>query len=577
MQSQSRLGITDSGWFRTAGLICFCLILFCFCLGSHRALTAHEALLAGTAKQMVVSGDWLVPRIGDQTWLEKPPLPQWLAASTAVLCGDFNEWTMRLPFAIAGVIVVLLTVRIMTQLFDSQIGWISGIVQASSVYLVMYARLAESDMLLLAIVMAAIAVFVDVESRFHLRMIGHANDQNTVRPVYTPAELNRRRLAFWILVGCANLAKGLAFGSVLICFTCGGWLLLRRDWVAVRRWFSPPGILLAAGIAIAWPLAVVFSDPTALELWKRHLFGRAAGTLGYTQPAWYYLTQWPTQLLPWTPFLFIAAPASCKSAFREARSDRFCWWWFLGQMALLSCSSGKHHHYLIYALPAMSPIIAQGVIQIADWVRSPLRSWKPASIMLATGGGILLCAGPLLDRLRPGYRIEAYALLPLLGIACLVLMWQLQQRSARRAWVTLLTVIVLGHIYAQVIVMPRVDTSAADKRFLAKVDSRLDQDAILSACGSQEMALHIFYLQHPVKGIWKPENLPAALPGVPNFYVIARGQAQKELESLGQVEQILQSEFTRRERSPADRFTLFHVSLAARRQVADGVTAVSQR
>jgi 4-amino-4-deoxy-L-arabinose transferase-like glycosyltransferase len=567
MQSQSGSGTSVSGRYCTAALIGFCLILFCFCLGSHRALTAHEALLAGTAKQMVLSGDWLVPRIGDQTWLEKPPLPQWLAAGTAVAWGSFNEWTMRLPFAFAGIIVVLLTVRMMTLLFDSRIGWLSGLVQASSVYMVMYARLAESDMLLLAIVMAAMTLFVEVEARSGILQSGASNAGeppvalSPTRSPLTLAQQNRLRLAFWILVGCANLAKGLAFGSVLICFTCAGWLVLRRDWAAIRRWISPLGILLAAGIALAWPLAVIFSDPTALELWQRHLFGRAAGTLGYTQPVWYYLTQWPTQLLPWLPLMFIAAPQSWKATFRQAGADRFCWWWFLGQMALLSCSSGKHHHYLLYCLPAMSPIMAQGLVLAADWVRNPLRSWKPSTIGLSAVAGLLFCSGILTGNFYPGYRFEGFVLLPLLGLASLVLAWQLQQRQVRLVWGTLTVLVVLGHIYAQTVVMPRVDTSAADKQFLAEVDQHVSDDAILSACGSQEMALHIFYLKHPVHGIWKPENLPAALPGVQDFYVVARGQAQKELESLGDVEQILQSRFTRRERSVADRFTLFHVSI----------------
>jgi 4-amino-4-deoxy-L-arabinose transferase-like glycosyltransferase len=433
------------------------------------------------------------------------------------------------------------------------------------VYMVMYARLAESDMLLLAFVMAAMTVFFEVETR---------------HKTLTPAQLTRLRLVFWLLVGCANLAKGLAFGSVLICFTCGGWLVLKRDWSAIRRWFSPLGIILAAGIAVAWPLAVIMSDPTALELWKRHLFGRAAGTLGYTQPVWYYLVQWPTQLLPWTPFLFVAGANSWKAAYKSAGADRFCWWWFLGQMAILSCSSGKHHHYLIYALPAMSPIISQGLILTAEAIRNPLRSWNRANIVVPCLAGLVIVGGIVLGVQQSKYRIEGFLLLPALGLALCLLALQIQQRAVRPIWATALALIVGGHIYAQVIVMPRVDTSAADRQFLAEVDQHVGQDAVLSACGSQEMALHIFYLHHPVTGIWDPANLPAAFPGVHDFYVVARGQAQKELESLGKVEQVLQSRFTRRERSVADRFTLFHVSQLSLKSppvVAEKITAVSLR
>lgn len=538
---------------RFVGLVLLCLVLFCFALGSNRALTAHEVLMAGTAKQMAMSGNWIVPTIGDHTWTEKPPLPQWLAGICALVLGGFNEWTMRLPFAVSGVVVVLLTVRLMTRLFDARIGWLSGVIQATTVYTVMYARLAESDMLLLVFVLGAITAFQEVETRL---------------TTLSPAELQRYRLTFWTLLGLTNLAKGVAFGAVLIVFTCGGWILLRRDWQAVRRWWSPLGILLGVAVAIAWPVAVVVYDPAALELWKRHLFDRAAGTLGYTQPPWYYLVQWPLQMLPWTPFLLLAVPQSLLAARREAGSDRFCWWWFLGQMCLLSCSSGKHHHYLIYALPALSPIAAQGLLLAASQLRDVSKSWKLWTVGLPLAAGGLLIAGIIAGTQRNEWRADGWVFVPLLSLGFVVLAWQLARRNVLRSAGVLLSLIVMGHVYAQVVVMPRVDTSAADKRFLAEVDRAVGREQVLVACGSQEMAQHIFYLQRPVIGIWNPADLPQALPPSDQIYVIARGNARADLALLGSVEQILQSTYTRREKSPHDRFTLFRVkpapSLAAK-------------
>ncbi len=533
--------------YRTAGLIGVCLLLFFFYLGGNRALTYHEVLMAATAKQMVLSGNWLVPWIGDHSWVEKPPLPQWLAAACA-LVGGFNEWTMRLPFAVSAVIVVLLTVRLMTRLFDARIGWLSGLAQATSVYMVMYARLAEADMLLLALVMGAITLFHEVETQYLTLNL---------------TQLHHRRLAFWILLGLTNLAKGVAFGSVLVLFTCGGWLLLKRDWNALRRWWSPLGMALALCIALAWPVAVALSEPSAMELWKRHLFGRAAGSLGYTQPFWYYLIQWPLQLLPWTPFFLMAAPSSFAAARREAGSDRFCWWWFWGQLGLLSCSSGKHHHYLIYALPALSPIVAQGVIQCAAWMRSPTVSVRPLTLSIHLIAGTLLVAGLIVGSVRRESRLEGWMLAPVLCTGLIVVAWSLARRNALQSGAALLSLILLGHVYAQVVVMPRVDASAADKKFLAEVERQVGPEQILAACGSQEMAQHIFYLKRPIKGVWNPADLPQALPPSRQIYVIARGHAQTELAALGRVEPILQSTFSRREKSPQDRFTLFRVEMSA--------------
>lgn len=530
---------------RLAGLIAVCLLLFFFCLGSNRALTYHEVLMASTAKQMVQSGNWIVPSIGDHTWLEKPPLPQWLAAICA-LVGGFNEWTMRLPFAIAAVVVVLLTVRLMTRLFDSRIGWLSGVVQASTVYMVMYARLAEADMLLLAFVLGAITLFQEVETQYLTLNL---------------TQLHRRRLAFWLLIGLTNLAKGVAFGAVLVLFTCGGWLLLNRDWRAIRRWWSPLGIVLALGIALAWPLAVALYEPAAVELWKRHFFGRAAGTLGYTQPVWYYLAQWPLQLMPWTPFFLLAVPASLAKARRESGSDRFCWWWFTGQLALLSCSSGKHHHYLIYALPALSPVVAQGLVKCAKWLRDPAVNLKPLTLGIGGIAASSLIAGIVFGSLRTEGRLEGWMLAPAVCAGLAVLTWNLGRRQTVYSAATFLGLVLLGHVYAQLVVMPRVDASAADKQFLAEVEGTVGPDQTLAACGNQEIAQHLFYLKRPVVGVWDPATLPQVASPSGQIYVIARGYAQTELATLGQVDKILQSTFTRREKSPQDRFTLFRIEL----------------
>ncbi|MCH7752942.1 MAG: hypothetical protein IH898_12435, partial [Planctomycetes bacterium] len=46
------------------------LFLYTFNLGGARALTQHEIFVAGPAKQMIQQREWLLPRIGDQFWLE---------------------------------------------------------------------------------------------------------------------------------------------------------------------------------------------------------------------------------------------------------------------------------------------------------------------------------------------------------------------------------------------------------------------------------------------------------------------------------------------------------------------------
>jgi 4-amino-4-deoxy-L-arabinose transferase-like glycosyltransferase len=563
---------TSGGW--SAWLLLYCGVLFFWSLGSNRALTDHEALLGGTVKTMVLTGDWLILRIGDHTWLEKPPLPQWLAGFSAIVCGEFDEWAMRLPFACAAVAVVFVQVRLMRLWFGETIGWLSGFLQASSVYFVMYARLAEGDILLLLFVLGAIAAFWEAEwgrlsaagakigTRLNAASIEQDGAVEKADRAVSPAAAVRpwSFWVFWICLGLTSLVKGIGFGAALVVLTCVGGMVARGDARGLWRWCSPTGWAITGGITFAWPLAVVWAEPAALALWYEHSLGRAAGTLGYTQPWWYYFVQWPTQLLPWTPWFVIGAVPAARIAWQDRRSpERLCGWWFLSQLLLLSLSSGKHHHYLIYALPALAPIAAQGLLLCGRWLHDPQRPWWLWSRGLQAAAVVAVAGGVLLGLLKPDYRIDGWLFVPLLAVGAALLAQQIARRQPARLVQLMLVVVAVGHVYAQTAVMPRRDTSAADKQFLLQADAMLPADSLVAACGSQEIARHVFYLKRPVIGVWNTAHLGAFLPKSRTCYVVARASATDDLAYLGDVTVCAQSRFTRRETSPNDRYTLFRI------------------
>ncbi len=151
-------------WRGWSLVIAVALAVCGFQLGGARALTEHEIYVAGGAKQMALEGGWLLPKIGDHFWLEKPPLLHWLAAVSATLCGGFSEAAVRLPSALAGVGVVGLMTALSARWFGAQVGMVTGLVQSTTVYFLTYARLAEADMLLTLIVVAALFLFARLQS-----------------------------------------------------------------------------------------------------------------------------------------------------------------------------------------------------------------------------------------------------------------------------------------------------------------------------------------------------------------------------------------------------------------------------
>jgi 4-amino-4-deoxy-L-arabinose transferase-like glycosyltransferase len=521
-------------------------LLYLFNLGDARVLTDHEVYHAAVAKQMTLDGEWILLRIGDQFWLEKPPLPHWLAVASAHCLGGFTEFTMRLPFALAGIAAALLVALVMADLFGARIGFLAGLVQATCVYVVRHARLAESDIMLQLIILGAIFAFV--------RLVLFA-DRMSRRDLFA------WRMAFWICLGLTNVVKGLLFGSVLTLFTCIGWLLLSGRSLRLRDIFSPLGVIVALLIAASWPTAVVLVEPEALELWKQHLFGRAATGIGYGKPFWYYLTQWPEQLAPWTIFVIIGAVPSLRRAWRDPLSaDRFLWWWTLGQMALLSLSKGKHHHYLMHALPAMSAVAAMGLLRTEEVIREriwPFKHWQRAFWIVGVCAPI---AGLVAACYDEKYRVDILFLSMLIGGFALTGAWLVMRARPRAIFVAGFVSVMIAQLYVQGVIMPRRDRSREDRAFLRAVQRDLDNDARLFACGGQLVGRHLFYLERPVTGVWYHEDLAEHVHEGDTFYVITRAKDREELEPYGDVELVKQSRHTRRESTPKDRFTLYRVT-----------------
>jgi 4-amino-4-deoxy-L-arabinose transferase-like glycosyltransferase len=69
-------------------------------LGSTE-LKGEEGRRILPAVTMLETGNWLVPYLGGKPYLRKPPLMNWVIAGSFKLTGVKNEWTARLPSALA--------------------------------------------------------------------------------------------------------------------------------------------------------------------------------------------------------------------------------------------------------------------------------------------------------------------------------------------------------------------------------------------------------------------------------------------------------------------------------------------
>ena len=91
--------------FFLLAILCF---LFLLLGNSQLAVTDPvESNYALTAKEMVLSGDWISPQIYGTYWFDKPIFIYWMLCISYTLCG-FTDFASRLPGALFGTASVVL-------------------------------------------------------------------------------------------------------------------------------------------------------------------------------------------------------------------------------------------------------------------------------------------------------------------------------------------------------------------------------------------------------------------------------------------------------------------------------------
>ena len=134
-------------------------------LGGSGRLTYHEAFVAQAAREMIARGAVLVPTIDGRPWLEKPPLAFWLVALAGKTSGEVTEFVARVPSAVAATLLAIGVATFTARRFGPNIGWLAGLIQASTFWFVVRGRLAEADIVLACLVTWAMVAFDRLRAR----------------------------------------------------------------------------------------------------------------------------------------------------------------------------------------------------------------------------------------------------------------------------------------------------------------------------------------------------------------------------------------------------------------------------
>jgi 4-amino-4-deoxy-L-arabinose transferase-like glycosyltransferase len=229
-------------------MMCRLLLLLLFALPvfawriARPGFSDTEGMFAEPAREMVLTGDWVTPRMNGEPFLTKPPFMYWLPAALFTLAGP-TEYARLWP-ALAAAATVVVTGVLGAELFGEAAGVAAAVVLATSLGFLMEARLLRADMLLVLSVTVALYCFV------RLRRGGGI----------------ATAMAFWASIGVGLLDKGflalLLPGSVIAAAEiAAGELRPRTLRSRLRALHTAPGVALVAAIAVPWYGLAVLRNP----------------------------------------------------------------------------------------------------------------------------------------------------------------------------------------------------------------------------------------------------------------------------------------------------------------------------
>jgi 4-amino-4-deoxy-L-arabinose transferase-like glycosyltransferase len=312
-------------------------------LDYRKLVKPDEGRYAEIPREMVVTGDWLTPRLNGIKYFEKPALQYWATAAAYTAFGQ-HDWTARLWPALTGFFGVLLAGFVGRRLFGAEAGLLAAVTLATSLLYLAIGHFNTLDMGLTFFLEAAVFGFLLAQS-------------------------GQRR---WMLVAWAALALAVLSKGIVALVLTGGTLvlysLLARDLSVWRRLELVRGLPLFLLIAAPWFIAVSLANPEFAHFFFIHEhFERFLTKVHHRyQPAWYFVPVLLIGALPWTTL----ALQSLARAWRRGEEKsgfavrRFLALWCVVVFAFFSVSDSKLLSYILPLFPALALLVGDQLTRI---------------------------------------------------------------------------------------------------------------------------------------------------------------------------------------------------------------------
>jgi 4-amino-4-deoxy-L-arabinose transferase-like glycosyltransferase len=372
LQAQAQARTISFAAYQTILLLVSSFVFFTALVSPPSLMDDVDASHGQLARNMLNSGDWVVPRLDGVPYLEKAPLPYWMVAVSYRIFG-VHDWAARIPFALAAVLLCWITACYGRWAFGERAGFYAGMALSTCIGLFLFTRILIPD------VMVALCA-----------CLGFWSFQRLLEP--EDAEPHPR---VWAALLAASLGVGVMLkGLIALVLPAGGVLLYlaitqqlfraARVWRRLRPW---------SGLAILLLIAAPWHVLATLRMPPHFAFTLHSGPGQYHGFFWFYFINehvlrflgrryphdystvpraafWLLNLLwlfPWSAWLPPALRLNLKPEDRAARTGllALCWTAFL--LVFFSFSTTQEY-YSMPVYPALALLIGAALDREERWL-----------------------------------------------------------------------------------------------------------------------------------------------------------------------------------------------------------------
>lgn len=325
------------------------LVIYILPLGVRPLFEPDETRYAEIPREMIASGDWVVPRLNGLRYFEKPALGYWITGASMRIFGE-NRFAARLPSALAAGLTALLIVFLIKRnsAGDDSTGTLSALVFLTSFEVV------------------GVGTFLVLDSIFSLFLTG------TMVCLFLALSSKSRSLGEYGYLAGAGIFCGLAFMTkgflafVLPGLVVSGYMVWQGRLKCLVRIIWLP-LIIASLLALPWAIAIYLREPDFWNFffWNEHIRRFMANDAQHRQSFLFFFLFAPAMFLPWT-FLLPSTLSSLKKTLSATAPQinllRFSVCWLVIPFIFFSISKGKLLTYILPCFPPLAILVGHGLV-----------------------------------------------------------------------------------------------------------------------------------------------------------------------------------------------------------------------